>query len=203
MTCSLKHLIACPECDLLMEKVHLSTKHRASCPRCGYELFVSRTAMKQRSFALAITALVLFFPANFLPIMQLSLLGVKAEDTIWSAVVSLYTSDMKLVALFVFLFSVLIPFLKLIAQAIVLICIFYKKSLNIGRFFYRGYQVFREWGMLEVYLFGIIVSIVKLIDMADVKVGIGMFCFVGLLLSQLWLDVTMSEHQIWDDLDES
>lgn len=39
--------------------------------------------------------------------------------------------------------------------------------------------------------------------MADVKVGIGMFCFVGLLLSQLWLDVTMSEHQIWDDLDES
>ena len=73
-------------------------------------------------------------------------------------------------ALFVFLFSVLIPFLKLIAQVIVLICIFYKKSLNIGRFFYRGYQVFREWGMLEVYLFGIIVSIVKLIDMADVKV---------------------------------
>ena len=57
--------------------------------------------------------------------------------------------------------------------------------------------------MLEVYLFGIIVSIVKLVDMADIQIGIGMFCFMGLLLSQLWLDVTMSEHQIWDELENS
>lgn len=203
MSSLLKHLIACPECDLLMERVHLSISHQASCPRCGYELFVSRIAMKRRSFALVITALLLFSPANFLPIMHLNLFGVKSEDTIWSAVVSLYKGDMELVALFVFLFSIVIPLFKLFSQLIVLLCVFYKKSLHVGRFFYRGYQVLREWGMLEVYLFGIIVSIVKLVDMADIQIGIGMFCFIGLLLSQLWLDVTMSEHQIWDELENS
>ena len=56
-------------------------------------------------------------------------------------------------------------------------------------------------GMLEVYLMGILVSIVKLIDMADLHLGIGLACFIGLLLSQVWLEVTMSPHQVWDSLD--
>ncbi|MOA09323.1 Paraquat-inducible protein A [compost metagenome] len=56
--------------------------------------------------------------------------------------------------------------------------------------------------MLEVYLMGILVSIVKLVDMADLTLGIGLFCFIGLLLSQIWLEVTMSPHQIWEALED-
>lgn len=51
--------------------------------------------------------------------------------------------------------------------------------------------------MLEVYLMGILVSIVKLIDMADLSLGIGLACFVALLFTQVWLEVTMSPHQVW------
>jgi paraquat-inducible protein A len=58
----------------------------------------------------------------------------------------------------------------------------------------------REWGMLEVYLMGILVAIVKLIDMADLSLGVGLVCFVALLLVQIWLEVTMSPHQIWEAL---
>ncbi|HFS0768431.1 TPA: paraquat-inducible protein A, partial [Pseudomonas aeruginosa] len=65
---------------------------------------------------------------------------------------------------------------------------------------YRGYHHLREWGMLEVYLMGILVSIVKLIDMADLSLGIGLACFVALLFTQVWLEVTMSPHQVWEAL---
>ena len=56
--------------------------------------------------------------------------------------------------------------------------------------------------MLEVYLMGILVAIVKLADMADLSIGLGLFCFIALLLVQVWLEVTMSPHQIWQALSE-
>jgi paraquat-inducible protein A len=38
--------------------------------------------------------------------------------------------------------------------------------------------------------------------MADLTLGSGLFCFVGLLLAQIWLEVSMSPHQIWEALED-
>jgi paraquat-inducible protein A len=58
----------------------------------------------------------------------------------------------------------------------------------------------KDWGMLEVYLMGVLVAIVKLADMAELSLGLGLTCFVSLLLVQVWLEVVMSPHQIWQAL---
>lgn len=114
----------------------------------------------------------------------------------------LYDSGMQGVAVLVFLCSMVIPLLKLVCQLLVLLCIRWQRYQVVGLHLYRLYHHLREWGMLEVYLMGILVSIVKLIDLADLHLGIGLACFIGLLLSQVWLEVTMSPHQVWDALDE-
>jgi paraquat-inducible protein A len=67
---------------------------------------------------------------------------------------------------------------------------------------YRTYHHLREWGMLEVYLLGILVSIIKLRDMAELSLGIGLACFAGLLVVQVWLELVMSPHQVWQALSE-
>lgn len=151
--------------------------------------------------ALVITALLLFVPANFLPIMKLNLLGQSTHDTVWSGVVGLYNSGMEGVAFLVMLCSMIIPLVKLLCQLAVLICIHTGRALGLGIVLYRLYHHLREWGMLEVYLMGILVAIVKLIDLADLHLGVGLACFIGLLLAQVWLEVTMSPHQVWDALD--
>lgn len=196
----LEQLIACHECDLLLAHPHLDEEQKAHCPRCGYELLVHRSQMRRRSLALVITALLLYVPANFLPILTLNLMGQNAVDTIWSGVVGLYFSGMKSVAVLVFFCSMLIPLLKLLCQLFVLLSLpspFWRRYA-IG--YYRLYHHLREWGMLEVYLFGIIVSIVKLVDLADLHLGVGLFCFVALMLTQIWLEVSMSPHQVWEEL---
>lgn len=198
----LEQLVACHECDLLMYRPELQLEQKACCPRCGYELYAQRARVERRSLALVLTALALFLPANFLPIMQLNLLGQTTQDTVWSGVVALYRSGMEVVALVVFLCSMVVPLLKLLCQLLVLLCIRWRVARTWGRRVYRSYHHLREWGMLEVYLIGILVSIVKLIDMADLNLGVGLFCFIGLLLAQVWLEVTMSPHQIWDALEE-
>ncbi|MFJ4348220.1 paraquat-inducible protein A [Pseudomonas sp. NPDC089401] len=196
----LDDLVACHECDLLLRKPVLQHGEKAQCPRCGYELYAHRHNVVNRSLALVLTALLLFVPANFLPIMQLHLLGQSSDDTVWSGVLGLYNSEMRGVAVVVFLCSMAIPLLKLLCQLLVLLSI----RLDIGRSYgllcYRIYHHLRDWGMLEVYFMGVLVAIVKLVDLAELTVGLGLFCFISLLLIQVWLEVVMSPHQIWSAL---
>lgn len=196
----LDELVACHECDLLMRKPHLALGEKAQCQRCGYELYAHRHNVVERSLALVIAALLLYVPANFLPIMQLNLLGQATQDTVWSGVVGLFDTGMQGIAVVVFLCSMGIPLLKLLCQLAVLLSI----RLNIGRSYglliYRIYHHLKDWGMLEVYLMGVLVAIVKLADMAELSLGLGLTCFVSLLLVQVWLEVVMSPHQIWQAL---
>jgi paraquat-inducible protein A len=196
----LERLIACHECDLLLRKPLTSAGERVECPRCGYELYTHRSQVVRRSLALVITALLLYLPANFLPIMQLNLLGQVTEDTVWSGVLGLYSSGMQSIAVVVFLCSMAVPLLKLLCQFAVLLSIRLDIGRSYGLLLYRIYHHMREWGMLEVYLMGILVAIVKLVDLADLSIGLGLFCFIALLLVQVWLEVTMSPHQIWQAL---
>ncbi|NER61408.1 paraquat-inducible protein A [Pseudomonas sp. MAFF212428] len=193
----LEQLVACHECDLLMRKPDLKTDEKAQCPRCGYELYAHRHNVVDRSLALVLAALLLFVPANFLPIMQLHLLGQSADDTVWSGVQGLYDSGMGGVAVVVFLCSMAIPLLKLLCQLAVLLSIRLDMGRSYGLLLYRIYHHMRDWGMLEVYLMGVLVAIVKLVDMAELSLGLGLLCFISLLLVQVWLEVVMSPHQIW------
>ncbi|MCJ8204699.1 paraquat-inducible protein A [Pseudomonas sp. RGM2987] len=196
----LNDLVACHECDLLMRKPHLARGEKAECPRCGYELYAHRHNVVERSLALVIAALLLYVPANFLPIMQLNLLGQSSQDTVWSGVVGLFDTGMQGVSVVVFLCSMGVPLLKLLCQLAVLLAIRLGVGLSYGLLLYRIYHHLRDWGMLEVYFMGVLVAIVKLADMASITVGLGLVCFVSLLLIQVWLEVVMSPHQIWQAL---
>ena len=196
----LSDLVACHECDLLMRKPQLAHGEKAECLRCGYELYAHRHNVVERSLALVIAALLLYVPANFLPIMELNLLGQSSQDTVWSGVVGLFDTGMQGIAAVVFLCSMGIPLLKLLCQLAVLLTIRLDVGRSYGLLLYRIYHHLRDWGMLEVYLMGVLVAIVKLADMAAITVGLGLVCFISLLLVQVWLEVVMSPHQIWQAL---
>ncbi|MCP1458006.1 MULTISPECIES: paraquat-inducible protein A [Pseudomonas] len=196
----LSDLVACHECDLLMRKPQLAHGEKAECPRCGYELYAHRYNVVERSLALVIAALLLYVPANFLPIMELNLLGQSSQDTVWSGVVGLFDTGMQGIAAVVFLCSMGIPLLKLLCQLVVLLSIRLDFGRSYGLLLYRIYHHLRDWGMLEVYLMGVLVAIVKLADMAAMTIGLGLVCFISLLLVQVWLEVVMSPHQIWQAL---
>ncbi|EJT84731.1 paraquat-inducible protein A [Pseudomonas putida S11] len=117
--------------------------------------------------------MLLFVPANFLPIMQLHLLGQTSDDTVWSGVLGLYNSEMRGVAVVVFLCSMAIPLAKLLCQLVVLLSIRLNVGRSFGLLFYRIYHHLRDWGMLEVYFMGVLVAIVKLVDLAELTVGRG------------------------------
>ena len=160
----------------MMSKPTLAHGEKALCPRCGYELYAHRHNVVQRSLALVIAALLLYIPANFLPIMQLNLLGQESHDTVWTGVVGLFDTGMQGVSVIVFLCSMAIPLLKLLCQLAVLLSIRFDVGRSYGLLLYRIYHHLRDWGMLEVYLIGVLVAIVKLADMAAMYEEIGYPC---------------------------
>ena len=68
-TAAEKGLASCHLC------LKLASKDLHHCPRCGSALHLRKTASLQRTLALLITAMVLYLPANILPIMVTDQLG--------------------------------------------------------------------------------------------------------------------------------
>lgn len=193
----MEKLIACPECDLLMVTDELSCQQQISCKRCGSLLNIYRKNMVTYSLSLVLTALILFIPASFLTILRIDILGHSQEASVWDSVLGLYHSGMPTISILVLMCGLAIPLIKLLCQLYVLVAIRFDKAKNSAIFCFKLYQELKEWGMLEIYLLGILVSIVKLHGMAELHIGMGLTCFIMLLFVQVWLEVIMSSQQTW------
>jgi len=54
--------------------------------------------------------------------------------------------------------------------------------------------------MLDVYMLGVIVSVVKLLSMADVQAGFGLLAYAGLLITSIMATISLNHHEVWEML---
>ncbi|MCP8690229.1 paraquat-inducible protein A [Marinobacterium sedimentorum] len=193
----MENMIACHDCDLLLSRPRVPPGSVAQCPRCGSTLIVRSVNSIERTLALAIAGLILFVPANLYPLLTLEALGIRQSQTVFSSAMSLYNDGLWLVALLILLFAILVPLVKL------LLLLYISASLH-GRRFWRGtalalrsYQHLDEWGMLEVYLLGVAVSVVKLVDVAAIEPGLGLYSLVALILVTLLSSTQLNRDLFW------
>jgi paraquat-inducible protein A len=58
-------------------------------------------------------------------------------------------------------------------------------------------RLLNPWSLVGVFMLGLLVSIVKLLDLADVVPGPGLYAFVGLLLATAGANANMDHGAIW------
>jgi len=134
-----------------------------------------------------------------LPIMTLNALGLEQSANVIQWVSALFRTGFHMVGIVVLFTVAVIPLLKLLLLFYVSMAIRFKADCTTGSFF-RFYQRMDEWGMLEICMLGILVSIIKLKDLAQISYGIGLFCFVLLLTITLLASVTLDEHKYWSSI---
>ena len=83
-------LMACPDCDLLLERRYIEHGHKACCPQCGYLLAAPKRNSVDTTLALALTGLILFIPAIFMPIMTLDTMGFEQAGSIFNSIQVIY-----------------------------------------------------------------------------------------------------------------
>lgn len=175
-------LVACLECDLLHRQAKLPPGGEARCTRCGARLYRgAQPDANERALALALAACILFVLANAFPILGLELQGVRNSATLIGAVKSLWDEGARALATLVFATTVLVPAAELIGLTWVLV------ALRRGA---RGWgavpllhfiESVKPWGMVEVFVLGVLVSLVKLAHIASVEPGVALFSFGALM----------------------
>jgi len=176
---------------------------KAQCPRCHEVLSQPVRHSVQYTLALSLTGLLLFIPANVQPLLSLHLnvFHLSKASTIIQGVVVLFDAGLWLVAGMVLVAAIVVP-------AVNFLLMFYVSlSLTLHRAFphvttaFRIYLHLVEWAMLEVYLLGLLVSLIKLADKSFVIMGVGLYCFIGLLLASILLSTHVDREGFWRRLE--
>jgi len=174
-------LIACEGCDALYERPRLRSREVARCPRCGSQLDRAWGRAHERLLPLTVACLILFAIANLFPIVEIQLQGLSSETTLAGAVVQLTHESMAEVALLVLATTIVFPLAQLSILFYLLVAITARGVRPAGfNILVRAMQVVRPWGMIEVFLLGVLVAIVKLSGMAQVIPGAALWAFMGL-----------------------
>lgn len=155
----------------------------------------------ERTLALSLTGLLLFLPAMVLPVMRLSALGLEHDTNLVHGISTLFTSGFHMVAVLVLLTGVAVPLVKLVLLFYVSLSLYFQFQSRLSLLAFRAYHEMDEWGMLEIYMLGILVSIIKLKDLAELSYGMGLACFSGLLLITLWATITLDSVAFWRLMD--
>ena len=190
-------LIACHECDLLQREVHLPLGGIVRCGRCGAELYRSHPDSFERTLALTAGAILLFVIANLFPIIGLKLQGQVIQTTLFHTVQTLWNADMKSIGLLVFATTILMPALELLALTYLLL------PLRLGRaplhfaLVFRVLQTVKPWGMVEVLMLGVLVSLVKLANIAGVVPGIALWSFGALMFVMAAVAAVFDPRDLW------
>jgi paraquat-inducible protein A len=71
---------------------------------------------------------------------------------------------------------------------------------NLPRVF-RLVQRLQPWGMLEVFMLGILVSVVKLAKMAKIVPGIALYAFLVLIFVMAASSASLDPHIVWKRCD--
>ena len=154
----------------------------------------------ERITALTLAALFTFLIAQAFPIVELDLNGVTSQTTLIGALVALWSEGMELVAIAVFCSTVLFPLIELLALLYVLVPIRAGTVPPGFNLVLRAIQFVRPWGMIEVLMLGILVTIVKMTSLARVIPEAALFAF-GALTLMLAVVVLFDPRALWDVAD--
>ncbi|MCD8504455.1 MAG: paraquat-inducible protein A [Burkholderiaceae bacterium] len=165
----------CPHCGALFQRVPLQSGQWSRCTRCDEVLETYSPFTPQAFLALVIAAFIVFLMANSFPIMTLSFQGTAQSTTFLGAVKATWQAGFWEVAILTGLFGFGFPLLKLC----VLLLLFVPMSLGrLPSYFelaLRSLGWIRHWCMVPVFLLGSLVAIVKLVDLAQLVVGSGLY----------------------------
>ena len=190
-------LLLCLECRATVRAVAAT---HSRCPRCHALLHERKPHSLVVTTVLLICSAILYVPANLLPVMDTKTLIDDEYDTIMSGVLVLLQSGSWPIALLVFVASIVVPLLKILALGVLL----YSAWRGSARRRTQRSQLFRlvefigRWSMLDVYAISLLATLVQIQSFASIIVGWGAWAFAAVVVLTMLAARTFDERLLWD-----
>lgn len=190
-------LLLCLDCRMTVRGTPIA---HLRCPRCHAPLHERKPHSLVLTTALVVAAAVLYVPANILPVMNTRTFFDDERDTIMSGVLVLLQSGSWPIAVLVFVASIVVPLLKILALGVLLYSVWRRspdRRLQRSELF-RMVEFIGRWSMLDIYAISLLATLVQIQSFASIIVGWGAWSFGAVVVLSLLAARTFDERLLWD-----
>ena len=190
-------LRCCECCGLVLQATPAGAA--LNCPRCAIEVHAIKPQSLQRTAAFLFTAVLLYIPANLLPVMSTNSLLGDAEHTIVGGIIELWTDGSWALALIVFIASIAVPLIKIVALALLTFTASRSSRWQQRQraALYRLVESVGHWSMLDVFVVVLLVGMVRFGLIASVEPEAGLLAFGGVVVATMLASASFDPRLIW------
>lgn len=186
-------------CHICHQPATIDDQH-TPCARCGSLLYIRRPNSIVKTWLLLITATILYIPANLLPIMTVNYLGAEEPSTIMQGVISFINMGDWFVGGVVFTASILVPSMKLLGLAILLIYVQKGRHMppRLCTIMFRFIEWIGRWSMLDIFVIAIMVALVTFGNISTITADAGALAFGAVVIITMFAANCFDPRLIWD-----
>jgi paraquat-inducible protein A len=192
-----QNLIVCENCDSVYQRRKLSRGQVSDCTVCGAVLERHQWLGVEGQFALIVAALIVFLIANVSPIVTLGLSGMTGTTTLWGAVIAMWVDGAQLVAFITAMTLFFFPLSQILIFGWVL---WFARTGRRAPGFRAAMSALvrvKPWSMIEVFMLGTLVAVVKAHTYFDVTTGPGIWAF-GFLTVLITVFSSHDPRRLWE-----
>lgn len=195
------HYAVCHFCDTLHESAPVPEGTAARCVRCDAVLYQNRCASLVRATSFSLTALILMIVVHSFPFMDMDAGGMHTTLTPLRAAQALIHDGSPIVGFAVALFTMVTPLIM--SGGLIYVCgpLLFGRAAPGATHVARWLTITEPWNMIEVFLLGVLVSLMKLGKMADLHFGIGFWAFALLMVAMAAAVAAIDRNELWDRLE--
>lgn len=191
--------VACPSCDTLWQRPSLDVAQRARCGRCGTVILTNKTRSTERMVASMVGAIILYVTAISFPFMSMSKAGLENRISVLDAIGALWSNHMPVLAAASALFILVFPVLRMLLLLQIFGVLKVRGAVGkAGTRALRWAQYLEPWAMLEIFMIGIIVSLVKVGKLADISVGPSFWALAVLIVVLTFSTTAFCHNSVWN-----
>ncbi|NHI02029.1 Paraquat-inducible protein A [Oceanimonas sp. MB9] len=198
---SRRRLRVCHECDLLVALPPLAVGQKADCPRCGHTLVRRHANPAERTLALVLATLVALGLSVAFPFIGFELSGIGNRIELTDSAATLMGLHQPLMALCVLLTVIILPAVYLCSLGWLCAGALLRRPLPRSHQIARTLRHVTPWMMADVFVIGTLVSLIKVIGMADIELGLSFWTFCAFALLLLLTTQSVDRDWLWFFLD--
>lgn len=195
----LQGLQGCPICT------QVGSVEATQCGQCGSKLHANWQHSIQTTWAWLATSVILYIPANLLPITYNRFLGHQTESTIMGGVITLWEHGSEPIAMVIFVASVVVPIAKMLVLAYLCFSVQFQSTFALSEKtrLYRITEFVGRWSMIDVFVVAVLVALIQLGNIMTIRPGAAALAFAGMVATTMLAAIAFDPRLLWVPLARS
>lgn len=192
-------LLRCETCEAI------NREGQTNCSCCGRKIEQRKKNSQQRCMAFLIASMIMYIPANTMPIMITEYMGSTSASTILDGVIYMWETGSYPVAIIIFVASVAVPILKIAILLSLWFCIRFNRfrSTRYKTKLYHLTEFIGKWSMVDVFVVAILTALIQMGSIMSIYPGAASLSFCAVVVLTMLAANSFDSRYLWEHDDQS